>query len=605
MSARRQRRRPAPRTRSRTGSSAPPEPRPWWNGPRPPWEQWPGVSLKLDAVWNPDVAGGRWESRDGLWYFDPQSPDDVATFGREYLRLTKGSAAAQPFVLLPWHDDLVVRPAFGWKSVETGLRRFRTVIVYVPKKNGKSALCSLLALYLLTADKEPGAEIYSAALNEDQARIVFDEAREMVNASPKLRARAGVRAYKSSIVRQSTASFYKVLCGKADALHGPNVHGLVVDELHTQRNRELLEVLKRGTSNRRQPLVVEISTAGDDRESIAYEEYEYAKAVLAGVIEDPRVLPVIFEATAADDWHSPEVWARVNPGLGVTKQSSYMVDACREATNEPRKRNDFLRLELDIWTEAHTVWIPPEIWAECRRQTEPEDLATLTGCVGVDLSETRDLTAVVAAFRRPRPDTVVRDAGEGEPSLAIDYQVDLLCWFFLPKEVLLERSKKDGIPYDVWARDGFLRVTDGRVVDYRAVRRVVLEEVLARFPNIPRVGFDPWNARDFTQVLMSDGAPMVEVRPIYANLSSACKLLEALVAEKRITHDGNPVLRWCFANAEVQGDNKGNIIPVKPGGDHRGRKRIDGVMGTVIALSQLMQVEDAGSVYDERGLRAF
>jgi phage terminase large subunit-like protein len=570
------------------------------------------VSLRLDAVWSPER--GRWESPCGRWYFDEAAAKRAVGFFPRYMRHTTGQFSGQPFELLDWQAMLVVRPLFGWKRTADGLRRFRTLFLEIGKKNGKTQLSSGLSALLAFADREPGAQVYAAAASDEQARILWNESAKSMRACPEFLEDAGVEIFKSSIVQPKTESMFKVISSTVGTKHGFNVHGLVVDEFHTQRSRDLYDTLYKGTSARRQPMVILITTAGDDRESICYEEYERAKRVRANPDEDPGFLPVVFEIQGEDDWTLEANWYKANPSLGITKTLDYMRAECKAAQAEPRKRNSFLRLELNVWTESRTVWISPEEWGACRRDDEPRDLAALTGCVGIDLSETRDLTAVVAAFRRPlrgaeEPLEVPIVAADGKPSpssptqsLLVDYQVDLLAWFFLPESTLQERVKKDRVPYDVWARDGFLRVTSGTVVDYSVIRSVVLDEILAKYPNIPRVGFDPWNARDFSQQLTADGAPMVEVRPIYANLSSACKLLEALVAARRVTHDGNPVLRWCFANAELQGDNKGNIQPVKPGGESRGRRRIDGVMATVTALSQLMQVEDAGSVYDTRGL---
>jgi phage terminase large subunit-like protein len=275
-----------------------------------------------------------------------------------------------------------------------------------------------------------------------------------------------------------------------------------------------------------------------------------------------------------------------------------------------------MRLELNIWTESRTVWITPESWESCRRATPATDLATLPCCAGMDLSASADLTAVVVAFCRrdtSRPaETLDVETEEGaaapatEHRLVLDYEVELVPYFFIPREVLHERVRKDRVPYDVWARDGWLRVTEGNVVDYAEVYRVVLEEIRAKYSGLAQVGYDPWNANHLASSLSAAGVEMVEVRQGYASLSGPSKLFEALVRSRRIRHDGNPVMRWCVANCEVATDPAGNIKPVKPGGVAQGTRRIDGVVASVMALSRLMVLPsaDSSSVYDE-GVRTF
>ena len=554
---------------------------------------WPSVTIAIDD------AGGK-------YHFDKRRADAACDFFPTYLRHFEGEHSGQPFELLPWQRDLIIRPMFGWMRAD-GTRRFRRLFLEIGKKNGKSGLCSGLGLLLAFADAEPGAQVFCAAGAEEQARIVFRPSAEMARNSPTFLDDFGVEVLTNAIEQAGTASFLRPLTSKAKTQHGLNVHGLVFDEFHAQKDRELWETLYRGISARRQPVVAIITTAGDDRESICREEYEYACKVRDGVLEDDTYLPVIFEATEADDWTTEATWRKANPSLGVTKKLEYMRTECAAAQAEPRKRNSFLRLELNVWTESRTVWIAPETWAACERdRPDPTDLVA---CGGLDLSSSTDLTALVVAVRRPddAPATQVEvESGEGKAekrTLSIDYTVDLYSWFFIPREVMQERERKDRVPYSTWARDGWLTVTDGNVVDYEFVRQVILTKVRPRFKKLAEVGYDPWNAAHLTSQLLTDGVPMIEVRQGYGSLSGPSKLLEALVLAKRVTHDGNPVLRWCVANCEVASDPAGNIKPVKPGGDARGTRRIDGVVAAVTALSRLMVAPEAKrSVYAERGV---
>jgi len=531
----------------------------------------------------------------GLYWYDDAAALKPERFFRDYLVHVKGEWAGKPFEVLPWQSLLCLRPLFGWKRAADDLRRFRYLFLIVGKKNGKSCVASGLALYLLAADGEPGAEVYSAAADEKQARIVFGDAVAMVEESPALVTDAGLVVHKTAVTRTSTRSTYKVLSRSVGTKHGFNIHGLIFDEFHTQQTRDLYDTLYKGTSARRQPVTCIITTAGTNRESICFEEYERAKDVLAGTRDDPTFLPVVFEIGESDVWTDEDVWIKANPSLGITKRLDYMRDECLAASQEPRKRNSFLNLDLNVWTESRTVWVSPEAWEACRREGEsdPPDLADLVACVGIDLSETTDLTAIVAAFRRP--DT--RDADEIEVeggsnrterrTVAVDFSVDLKAWFFLPRDKLRERVHKDRVPYDVWAREGWLTVTDGSIIDYRAVRNTLLD--IRDAYTVREWGFDPYNATQLCTVLEEeDGLPMVSVRQGYLSLSPPAKLLEGLIAAQRIRHDGNPIMRWCFANTEVATDPAGNIKPVKPGGEARGTRRIDGVVATVIALSRLM-----------------
>lgn len=562
--------------------------------------KWSGVTATID-------------DRGGLYRFDEERADLACDFFSEYLRHFEGEHAGKPFELLDWQRELLIRPLFGWVRCDDNTRRFRRVFLEIGKKNGKSGLCSGLGLLLAFADGEPGAQVYCAAGAEEQARIVFRPSAEMARNSPDLLTDFGVEVLTNAIEQASSASFLRPLTSKAKTQHGLNVHALIFDEFHAQKDRELWETLYRGISARRQPVVVIITTAGDDRESICREEYDRACKVRDGVIVDDSFLPIIFEALESDDWRSETTWLKANPSLGVTKRLDYMRDECAAAVAEPRKRNAFLRLELNIWTESRTVWITPESWAACTRTAPAPDLETLQCCAGVDLSASADLTAVVVAFRRrdetrPAETLDVETKTGAEPPvqhrLVLDYEVELVPYFFLPSDVLQERAKKDGVPYDLWAREGWLRVTEGNVVDYGEVYRVILEEIRTKYRGLGEVGYDPWNANHLSSSLLAAGVQMVEVRQGYGSLSGPSKLFEALVRSRRIRHDGNPVMRWCVANCEVISDPAGNIKPVKPGGISQGSRRIDGVVAAVTALSRLMvAAEPKRSAYADRGVQ--
>lgn len=554
---------------------------------------WPGVTCAIDD-------GG------GAYRFDAARAATACDFFAEYLKHFEGEHAGKPFVLLEWQQELIVRPLFGWVRSD-GTRRFRRVFVEIAKKNGKSGLASGMALLLAFADGEPGAQVYCAAGGEDQARIVFRPAVGMAQKSDGLIEDFRLEVLANAIEQPHTQSVLRPLSAKARTKHGLNVHAMVFDELHAQKDRELFDTLARGISARRQPVVFIITTAGHDRESICREEYERAVRVRDGVSEEPSVLPVIFEAKESDDWRDERTWHRANPSLGVTKSIEYMREECSAALQEPRKLNWFKNQELNIWTESQTAWIAPEAWAACRWDEAPQDLADLTCAAGLDLSSTTDLTAVTLAFRRADPDgrsdgeVVIDEGDEAHPlrSVNLNFHVDLLTTLFVPRDRIRERVERDGVPMDAWVRDGHVVATDGNVVDYDVVQRHLIE-VRRRHRHLKSIGYDPWNATHLATACTAARLPMVEFRQGHGSLSAPSKLLEALIVSRRIRHNGNPAVAWCFANAEVKENEARDIKPVKSRRD----KRIDAVLSTIMALGRLMaEPPRQESVYARRGVR--
>ena len=559
-------------------------------------ERWPGVTIPLDD------GGGR-------FWFDEEEAARAVDFFPRFLRHLKGEFAGRPFELLDWQSELLVRPLFGWKRTADGLRRFRKVFILIAKKQGKSACVSGLGLYLLHCDREPGAEIVAAAADREQAGIVFNEARDMNESSRVLAGRS--QTFRRAIVVPETRSSFKVVSSDVKGRHGPNIHALLFDEFHTQPNRELYDTLSKGVAARRQPIVVLITTAGDDQDSVCYEEYEYAKRLMAGVIDDETYLPVVFEATEEDDWREPATWEKANPSIDVTVKREYLAAECRAAVAEPRKQNAFKRLHLNIWTRQREVWIPVEWWKDCPALPAGDVLPTLPVAGGLDLSSTTDLTAFVLVFRLPpsRPDAPAvevvdadPDAPEATPAkrvLSINYDLAVVPYLWMPEDRLHERSKEDGIDYGVWVREGHLRTTPGSVVDYDVIFRTITREIAPRY-QVKQIGYDPWNALQFALQLEKAGFEAVEVRQGPRTLSAACKVLHALTKAGRVHHDGNRAMTWCVANAAVKEDENENIRPIKTSP----KKRIDGVVAAVTALSRLMVLPDRpNSPYASRGVR--
>lgn len=493
--------------------------------------------------------------------FDEVAATKAERFFSKLLTHVKGEWAGRPFAPLPWQSERVVRPLFGWKRSD-GSRQYRTCYVEIPRKNGKSTISSGVALYLLFADGEPGAEIYSAAADRLQAAIVFDAAKQMVEGSSYLRSRCKI--YKREIVVEKTGSVYRVLSADAATKHGLNAHGIIFDELHAQANRELWDVLATSTGARRQPVTLAITTAGYDRHSICYEIHDYAQKVEAGTVTDDTFLPVIYSAALEDDWTAPATWKKANPSLGATIKLDYLEGECRRAREVPGYENTFKRLHLNVWTEQAVRWLPMEAWDECGGTVDSTALAGRSCFAGFDLSTTTDLTALVLYFP-PEED--------GE-------RAKVLPFFWIPSDSLDKRVRRDHVPYDVWAREGLVTVTDGNVTDYDRIREDVRE--LAERYRIQEIAYDRWNSSQIVTQLQEDGATMVPIGQGFQSMSAPARELEKIVLGRQFDHGGNPVLRWMAANVAVKTDPAGNIKPDK----EKSTERIDGIVALVMALAR-------------------
>jgi phage terminase large subunit-like protein len=496
--------------------------------------------------------------------FDPAAAERVRTFFRKFLRHSKGQWAGQPFELLAWQWEQIILPLFGWKRAD-GTRRFRRAYIEVPKKNGKSTLSAGISLYLLMGDGEPGAEIYSAAADRDQASIVFGEAARMVKASPALSSRLQVINSTKRIVYPANGSWYKALSAEVPTKEGLNIHGLIFDELHAQKTRDLWDTLTYGGAARRQPLLLAITTAGYDRDSICYEQHLYAQGVLAGTVEDPYFFAYIAAANKEDDWKDPAVWKKANPSYGVTISETSFQDDAREAQNSPAKESPFRRYRLNLWTDAAERWISSERWDACDLPLDLEDLAGRGCYAGLDLSSTTDTTSLVLLF--PHEDGT--------------YSVLLYCW--VPETACRDRERKNRQRFDEWARRGHVEKTPGDVIDYQWIRKKLNE--LSRLYQIQEVAFDPWNATALsTQLKDEDGFTVIAFRQGYASMSEPAKALEGLILEGKIRHGGNPVLRWMVGNCCVETDSAGNVKPSKKAST----EKIDGVVALVMALGRAL-----------------
>lgn len=494
------------------------------------------------------------------------------------LKHTKGRWAGSPFKLLPWQRDFVTR-LFETRRPD-GKRQYRTAYVEVPRKNGKTELAAAIALYLLFADKEPGAEIYSAAADRDQAAICFHAAAQMVRQSPGLSKRCKIIDSQKRIVVPTIGSFYRAISADAHTKHGFNAHGVIADELHAWPDRELWDVLATSMGAREQPLMLAITTAGYDRHSICWEQHEYARKVADGIVDDPTFLPVLFAADEEDDWTSEATWRKANPSLGETIGLDFLRQECRKAQEIPAYENTFRRLYLNQWTRQESRYIPMHRWDECDAPVDPDALIGRRCYGGLDLASTTDVAAFVLVFPPEE------DGGA--------YQV--LPFFWVPEEGMLERSRRDRVPYDLWVRAGLIEATPGNVIDYGAILATI--DRLAIKYDIAEIAFDRWGATRIVQDLEDRGMTVAQFGQGFASMSPPTKELLNLVLAGKLAHGGNPVLRWMADNMVVRQDPAGNVKPDKS----KSTEKIDGMVALIMALDRALHYTQHGSVYAERGV---
>lgn len=523
-------------------------------------------------------------------HFDAAAAERVLRFFL-LLRQLIGRWAGREFRLLDWQARYFVAPVFGILRPD-GKRLIRTIWFEIPRKNGKSTLCSGLALYLLMADREPAAEVYAAAGDKPQAGIVFKAARNMAEGSAAISRKLGKRGIQRALLEHPvTGSIFRALSSDGSRQHGLNVHGAVIDEVHVHKNPDLIEAIETGVGSREQPLVIFITTADAGEDGSVYAvKREYLEGVATGTIVDPAFYGVVFgvdETAEGFDPFSEETLRAANPGYNVTVLADYLANKAAKAKATPAELNSYLRLHLNVRTKQTMRWLPLDRWDNGLKSVKDEEWKDRIVYSGLDLSATTDLTAF----------TMV---GYDDDGAII---VHSMAW--LPEERAEELESRHRLPFSKWNREGFMRFTEGNVVDYAQVRADINAEADRLGIVRGEVGYDPWNATETVQKMEEDGWIMVPIRQGYASLSSSCKEIERLVMgstpqNPMIRHGGHPVLRWAVDCCEVRQDDNGNIKPVKP--DRRkSTKRIDPVAALVNAMARAMLREPPPKKYRAAG----
>jgi len=502
----------------------------------------------------------------------------------EALCHTKGTWAGKPFDLIDWQEQ-IIRDVFGTLK-PNGYRQFNTAYVEIPKKMGKSELAAAVALLLTCGDNEERAEVYGCAADRNQASIVFNVAADMVRMCPALSKRVKILDSMKRLIYQPTGSIYQVLSADVGNKHGFNTHGVVFDELHTQPNRKLYDVMTKGSGDARmQPLYFLITTAGDNQNSICWEVHQKALDIINGRKHDPTFYPVIYGAAPEEDWTDPKVWKKANPSLGITVGIDKVRAACESAKQNPAEENSFRQLRLNQWVKQAVRWMPMDKWDKCAFVVDPTALEGRVCYGGLDLSSSTDITAFVLVF----------------PPLDEEDKYSVMPFFWIPEDNIDLRVRRDHVNYDVWKKQDFLKTTEGNVVHYGFIESFI-EELSTKY-NIREIAFDRWGAVQMTQNLEGMGFTVVPFGQGFKDMSPPTKELMKLTLEQKIAHGGHPVLRWMMDNIFVRTDPAGNIKADK----EKSTEKIDGAVATIMALDRAIRCgnDNGESVYDNRGLLVF
>lgn len=482
----------------------------------------------------------------------------------DLLKHSKGELAGQPIHLELW-QCFRIGSVFGWIHKETGLRRFFEAYHQVPRKNGKSTEAAGVGVELLTIDGEQGAEVYSAATKKDQARIIFDEAKRMVNASSHIKRHINI--YQTNMSMPMSNSKFEPLSSDANSLDGLNIHGGIIDELHAHKTRDVYDVLVTATGARKQPLIWIVTTAGFNTNGICYEKYEYSVKVLKGVIEDDRFFCYIAQADENDDPFDENTWIKANPNIGVSCSLEDLRTKAKQAKEIPAALTNFMVKHLNMWVNAETAWMNMQKYKECEEANSDFDISQLEGerCFcGVDLSATTDITSVNLEFPLH------------------DGRYAWINHCFLPEDGILEKERRDKVQYTAWAREGYITLTPGPTIDYEWIQSYIME--MSKKYQIQEIDYDPWNSTQFANNLMNEGFECVEIRQGFKTLSEPIKDVEKLILEKRLITFNNPVLRFAISNAVPSLDPAGNIKLDKS----KASKRIDPIIAGVTSHVRAM-----------------
>jgi phage terminase large subunit-like protein len=520
------------------------------------------VSSRVRRVYKKLVADTRKPS--GVYWFDEDKARRPIEFIERFCKHSKGEWAGKP-VQLELFQKAYISALFGFVHKVTGLRKYRETLFMVARKNGKSTILAGIALYMMIADGEQGAEVYSIATKKDQARIVFDETHNMVKQSSELSRH--VKKRKNDLYFTAGMARFQPLGKNSDTFDGLNPNCVIIDELHGVKDRNLYEVMQQGQAARQQPLLIMITTAGTVRECIFDDIYGYACGVINGTVADDTFLPIIYELDARSEWNNPDMWEKANPGLGTVKKRDFLVSKVERAKVSPKDLSGVLCKDFNIKETSYSAWLT----YDALNNTETFSLDRFRGCYaigGADLSLTTDLTCATLLFLDKETD-----------------QRYITQMYWLPFDSFKTRVEQDKVPYDIWLDRGLLRLCDGNSISYSDITKWFLEMVAEHDITPAWIGYDSWSAKYWVEEMESHGFKMERVIQGAKTLSLPMQQLGADLELKKVIYNDNPILKWCLSNTGVHTDRNNNIVPVK---NQSAKRRIDGTASLLNAYVILL-----------------
>lgn len=507
------------------------------------------------------------ETETHTYIFDLNKANRPIQFIEKFCKHSKGKWAGKPVKLELWQKAFI-QAGFGFVDKTTGLRKYKKIVLFVARKNGKSTIDAGLGNYMLTSAREGGAEVYSIATKRDQAKVVWDEAKRMIKKSPALSKR--IRALVTGLYYDETESFFKALSSDSNSLDGLNAFFVIADEIHAWKDKNLLDVMYDSMSAREEPLLIETSTMGNIRENVFDNEYEYCSDIILGYegqneFIDETILPIIYELDNPKEWQDEKKWYKANPGLGTIKNIKDLRDKVNRAKNNPSELINLLCKDFNIRQNEQDKWITFDI-ANNETTFDIDYIYDTYAIGGVDLSSTTDLTCATLIVIKENKKYVLQQ-------------------YFIPSKKLEFKIKDDKIPYDKWEKRGLVTVCDGAKVNYSDVTQWFLRMNEEYKISTLWVGYDPWNTQYWVEEMKEYGFEMIEVRQGAKTLSNPMKQLEADLIEKNVIYNNNPILKWCLCNTAVKRDENDNIRPVK---GQKQRARIDGTVSLITAYCVLL-----------------
>lgn len=499
------------------------------------------------------------------YIFDERKANKPIEFIERFCKHSKGEWACKP-IDLELFQKAYIAALFGFIDKETGLRRYRESLFYVARKNGKTTMLAGLAAYMLIADGEGGAEVYSIASKRDQARILFDETHNMIQQSPDLSKH--IKKRKSDLYFPLTMSKLMPLAKNSNTLDGLNSSMVIIDELHSILDRNLYEVMKQSQSARQQPMLIMITTAGTVRENIFDDMYSYACNVVDGKFEDDRFLPILYELDSKEEWTDNNAWQKANPALGSIKKLDDLESKVEKAKNNPSDLSGLLTKDFNIRDTVKSAWLTFDD-IDNEETFEIEQFRNCYAIGGADLSVTTDLSCATLLF-------VDKDTQK-----RFIHQM-----YWLPRDSFEKRVQMDKIPYDKWLEQGLLRLCNGNSINYGDITAWFVE-MLNNYGITPLwVYYDSYSAKYWVEEMEQHGFKMVRCIQGAKTLSLPMQQMGADLQAKKINYNNSPILKWCLTNTGVETDRNGNIVPVK---NQAAKMRIDGTASMLDAYVGLFE----------------